>query len=189
MYVGWVAGTAVGVVGGDVIGDPEALGLDAAFPAFFLALLVPQIRSRRALAAALGGAAIAHRPDPAGPGRGADPGRRPGRAGGAAPGGGMSAAWWCVLGVGAATIALKTVPAVVAGGRTVPPRLRGVIELLAPALLAALVVTQTFASDRELVLDPRAAGLGAAAVAIALRAPVLLVALVAAVGAALVRLA
>jgi 4-azaleucine resistance transporter AzlC len=59
LYVAWVGGTTVGVVGADLIGDPERLGLDAAFPALFVALLVPQVRERRALAAAVGGAAIA----------------------------------------------------------------------------------------------------------------------------------
>jgi 4-azaleucine resistance transporter AzlC len=56
LYVAWVAGTAVGVAFGDVLGDPAALGLDAAFPALFVALLVPQLRSQQAwTAAALGG--------------------------------------------------------------------------------------------------------------------------------------
>jgi 4-azaleucine resistance transporter AzlC len=59
LYVAWVAGTAIGSVGGEVLGDPEALGLDAAFPALFLALLVPQVRDRRTLTAAVLGAAIA----------------------------------------------------------------------------------------------------------------------------------
>ena len=59
LYAAWVGGTAVGVLGGESLGDPAALGLDAAFPALFLALLVPQVRSRRALAAALTGGAIA----------------------------------------------------------------------------------------------------------------------------------
>jgi 4-azaleucine resistance transporter AzlC len=58
-YPLWVGGTAVGAIAGDVVGDPERLGLDAAFPALFLALLVPQVRSRTALAAALLGAATA----------------------------------------------------------------------------------------------------------------------------------
>jgi predicted branched-subunit amino acid permease len=39
-YPGWVGGTAIGVLAGDLIGDPAALGLDALFPAFFLCLLV-----------------------------------------------------------------------------------------------------------------------------------------------------
>ncbi len=55
----WMAGTVLGVIGGDFLGDPETLGLDAAFPALFLALLVPQLRQRTALRAALLGAAIA----------------------------------------------------------------------------------------------------------------------------------
>lgn len=55
----WVGGTAVGVLFGDVLGDPERLGLDAAFPALFLALLVTQLVSRRAMVAALAGGLIA----------------------------------------------------------------------------------------------------------------------------------
>jgi len=59
LYVGWSAGTAIGVLAGDSLGDPAALGLDAAFPALFLALLAPLLRERNALAAALLGAGIA----------------------------------------------------------------------------------------------------------------------------------
>jgi 4-azaleucine resistance transporter AzlC len=55
----WVGGTAVGVLFGDVLGDPERLGLDAAFPALFLALLATQLVSRRALLAAVAGGLIA----------------------------------------------------------------------------------------------------------------------------------
>jgi 4-azaleucine resistance transporter AzlC len=59
LYVGWIAGTAAGAIAGALLGDPRRLGLDAMFPAIFLALLVPQVRSRSRLAAALGGAGIA----------------------------------------------------------------------------------------------------------------------------------
>jgi 4-azaleucine resistance transporter AzlC len=59
LWVSWVGFTAVGVLAGDLLAEPERLGLDAAFPALFLALLATQVRSRRALAAALAGAAIA----------------------------------------------------------------------------------------------------------------------------------
>jgi 4-azaleucine resistance transporter AzlC len=59
LYVGWSGGTAVGVVAGDSLADPATLGLDAAFPALFLALMVPLLRDRRAVAAALLGAGIA----------------------------------------------------------------------------------------------------------------------------------
>ena len=52
-----VGGTALGTVAGDLL-DPEAIGLDAAFPALFLALLAPYLRTRRALAAAVVAASI-----------------------------------------------------------------------------------------------------------------------------------
>jgi 4-azaleucine resistance transporter AzlC len=59
LYAAWVAGTVLGVAFGDVIGDPSTWGLDAAFPALFLALLVPQLRTRRTIEAAVLGAGIA----------------------------------------------------------------------------------------------------------------------------------
>jgi 4-azaleucine resistance transporter AzlC len=59
LYIAWVGGTALGALAGDALGDPERYGLDAAFPALFLALLIPQVRTRRALVAALGGGALA----------------------------------------------------------------------------------------------------------------------------------
>lgn len=55
----WVGGTAIGVFAGEVIGDPAAIGLDAVFPAFYLALLFGELRGRWPLAAALMGGAIA----------------------------------------------------------------------------------------------------------------------------------
>jgi 4-azaleucine resistance transporter AzlC len=57
LYVLWVGGTALGTVVGDLL-DPEAIGLDAAFPALFLALLVPYLRNRRAIVVAAVAAAI-----------------------------------------------------------------------------------------------------------------------------------
>jgi 4-azaleucine resistance transporter AzlC len=59
LYIGWNAGTAIGVLAGDRLGDPAALGLDAAFPALFLALLAPLLGSRTAVGAAVLGAGIA----------------------------------------------------------------------------------------------------------------------------------
>jgi 4-azaleucine resistance transporter AzlC len=59
MWVTWVAGTGVGVLGAGLVVDPESLGLDAAFPALFLALLAPRLRSRRVVVAALLAAAVA----------------------------------------------------------------------------------------------------------------------------------
>ena len=56
-YVAWVAGTVVGALAGGALGNPDTYGLDAAFPAFFVALLVGELRDRRSRAvAALGGA-------------------------------------------------------------------------------------------------------------------------------------
>jgi 4-azaleucine resistance transporter AzlC len=55
----WWSGTAIGALGGTLLGDPKTLGLDAVFPAFFLALLVNELRNRRAVAAAAIAATLA----------------------------------------------------------------------------------------------------------------------------------
>jgi 4-azaleucine resistance transporter AzlC len=59
VWLFWSAGTVAGALLGGVLGDPRALGLDAMFPAAFLALLAPQLRRPGAPAAAIAGAAIA----------------------------------------------------------------------------------------------------------------------------------
>ena len=59
LWLAWVGGTVVGVIGGEALGDTVTLGLDAAFPALFLALLVPQLGDRPSVVAALLGATIA----------------------------------------------------------------------------------------------------------------------------------
>ena len=96
----------------------------------------------------------------------------------------MSAVWLCVLVVGLATVAIKASGPVLAAGRELPQGAARIVDLLAPALLAALVATQAFASHEQLVLDERAAGVVAAGIAIILRAPLLVVVLVAAATAA-----
>ena len=58
-YPAWVAGAAIGVLAGDVIGNPDDFGLDAIFPAFFLALLANELRDRHSVGAAVTGAALA----------------------------------------------------------------------------------------------------------------------------------
>jgi hypothetical protein len=68
-------------------------------------------------------------------------------------------------------------------------RVRRIAELLPIALLAALIVTQTFFNRQDPTLDARAAGLAAALGAVYLRAPFLLVVFVAAATTALLRLA
>ena len=100
----------------------------------------------------------------------------------------MSPVWLCVLVVGGVTVAFKATGPVLLGRRELPEWLGGPVALLAPAVLAALVVTQAVAGDREIVADARLAGLGAGAIAVALRAPLLVVVAVAATTAALIRL-
>ncbi len=90
--------------------------------------------------------------------------------------------------VGAATMIFKAAGPVLLGTRQLPPRVASVVEVLAPAMLAALVVTQTIGGDREIVLDERLAGIAAGGVAVWLRAPLLAVMVVAAGTAALIRL-
>ena len=99
----------------------------------------------------------------------------------------MSTVWICVLAVGAATILFKATGPVLLGRRQLPTWLAGPVGLLAPAVLAALVVTQAVAGDRKLVFDARLAGLAVGAAAIALRAPLLVVIVAAATTAALIR--
>ena len=59
LYLAWVLGTLLGALLGPVLGDPKRLGLDAAFPALFVALLWPMLSGRHAVRCALAGAAVA----------------------------------------------------------------------------------------------------------------------------------
>ncbi|HEY4668826.1 MAG TPA: AzlD domain-containing protein [Tepidiformaceae bacterium] len=99
----------------------------------------------------------------------------------------MNETWTMILVIGAVTMGIKAAGPVALGGRELPGRLVGVVAMLAPALLAALVATQTFAGDQRLTIDERALGLAVAAVAVALRAPVLVVIVLAAAVTALAR--
>lgn len=83
-----------------------------------------------------------------------------------------------VAAVIATTALIRASGPVILGGRQLPDRVSAVISLLAPALLAALVMTETFRGEgSELTLDARALGVAGAAVVLAARGP-LLVALV-----------
>ena len=101
----------------------------------------------------------------------------------------MSDPWRLVVLVGAATILLRGVAPAVLAGRRLGPRAMATIELLPPALLAALVATQAFSTKSALVLDERALGLAAAGVALLLRAPLLAVIAAAAITTAFARAA
>jgi branched-subunit amino acid transport protein len=96
---------------------------------------------------------------------------------------------WIVVGVvGAATIAFKAAGPVLIGRRELPPTIQSLVDLLAPVMLIALVVTQTFGGNEEITIDARVAGVGAAIVAIWLRAHVIVAMAVAAAVTAGVRL-
>jgi branched-subunit amino acid transport protein len=98
--------------------------------------------------------------------------------------------WPAVLALALGTYAMKAAGPLVLGGRRLPDEIQTLFALLAVTLLSALIAISTFASGQHLQLDARAAGLVAAAAAVALRAPfVVVVVLAAAVAAAMRALA
>lgn len=100
----------------------------------------------------------------------------------------MSDVWIIVVVVGAATVFLKASGPVFLGRRALAPRLQPVVSLLAPVMLAALVTTQTFVSDGDVVVDARVPGVAAAALAIWRGAPIVAAMAIAAVVTGAVRL-
>ena len=88
--------------------------------------------------------------------------------------------WLTIALLTVGTVTIKATGPVLLGGRDLPPRLNGVVARLAPALLAALVVVDTFGRDKALGIDESAAGLGAAAIALAARLPMVAVVVIAA---------
>jgi Branched-chain amino acid transport protein (AzlD) len=100
----------------------------------------------------------------------------------------VNAAWPTIALLALGTIAIKAAGPVAFGSRQLPPRLAGVIVLLAPALLAALVAVETFGGPpHELVLSARVVGVAAAGAATLLRLPLGIVVVVAAAATALAR--
>lgn len=92
----------------------------------------------------------------------------------------MAEGWVLVAWLVVTTALIRASGPVALGGRELPERATAVIALIAPAILAALVVTETFGGEgSELTLDERALGVAAAGGALALRAPLLLVLIVA----------
>ena len=100
----------------------------------------------------------------------------------------VSSAWIVVAVVGVVTIAFKSAGPVLIGRRALPPGVQSVVDLLAPVMLIALVVTQTLGGDEEIEVDARVVGVAAAVVAISLRAHVIVAMAVAAAVTAFVRL-
>lgn len=100
----------------------------------------------------------------------------------------MSEAWIVVAVVGVATVLLKAAGPVFLGRRPLPRRIQSVVDLLAPVMLTALVVTQTLASGEEVSVDARVPGVAAAGVAIWRGVPLVGAMAIAAAVTALVRL-
>ena len=102
----------------------------------------------------------------------------------------MSEAWVTILALTVGTAIIRASGPVLLGGRDLPARLQGVIALLAPALLAALVAVQTFGASEggEYEIDARVVGVGAAAVALRFGGKTLSVVAIAAAATALARL-
>ena len=99
----------------------------------------------------------------------------------------MTTLWVAIVAVALANAVIKAAGPLLVGGRELPPRVVAVIALLAPALLAALVVTETFGEDRHLVIDERTIGVAVAGLVLALRGPVLIAVALAAITTALAR--
>jgi branched-subunit amino acid transport protein len=74
--------------------------------------------------------------------------------------------WIAVIVVGAATMLFKAAGPVFLGRRPLPPRVRSVVDLIAPVMLTALVVTQTFGSGQAVTVDARVSGVLAGAIAV-----------------------
>jgi hypothetical protein len=84
-------------------------------------------------------------------------------------------AWIAIGATALGCYAVKLAGLLVPAGALEKPLVRRLAALLPVALLAALTAQQTFADGHALVLDARVAGLAAAALALVLRAPFLLV--------------
>lgn len=78
----------------------------------------------------------------------------------------MPDVWIVVIVVAACTLVFKAAGPVFLGHRQLPPRVDPVVALVAPVMLTALVVLQTFGGDEEIVVDERVPGVAAAGVAI-----------------------
>ncbi len=95
--------------------------------------------------------------------------------------------WTFVLVLAAASYAFKVLGLVIVGDRRLPPMLDRCLALIPAALIAALVITNTFADGKHLQIDARAAGVGAAVVAAWRRAPIIVVIVTGAVVTAVLR--
>ena len=185
------SGTLAGALLGSGIGDVRDYGLDAMFPAAFLALLAPQLRHPGAPVAAVVGAAVAVALLPFAPAGvpilaaliGLVPGVLFLRRASGAP----RVTWPALLGLAAASYLLKAIGPVLAGQRELRPAVGQVLDLVAIPLLAALILIQTLDGGQQIVFDARVPALLVAGLLVWRRAPFLVVVLSAAATAALLR--
>jgi branched-subunit amino acid transport protein len=100
----------------------------------------------------------------------------------------MNAVWITVAVMYVVTTVMKAVGPATIGGHELSERVANVVGLVAPALLAALVVYETLiANTRGIQPDARLAGIAIAALAVALRAPIIVVVALAAIATAATR--
>jgi hypothetical protein len=100
----------------------------------------------------------------------------------------MTGTWLVIAALTVGTLAMRAAGPLTTGGRRPSERAIGVTRLVAPAILAGLVVYETLNRQGDgIAFDARLAGLGAAVAAILARAPMLLVVLIAAAATALAR--
>ena len=99
----------------------------------------------------------------------------------------MNWGWPALAGLVVGSYILKSLGLIMLGDRQVPTRVEELLGLLPAALFGALIVVSTFASERTLMIDARAAGLAAAAVAVWRRAGIVVVVVAAAATTAAVR--
>jgi branched-subunit amino acid transport protein len=100
----------------------------------------------------------------------------------------MTATIWCTIaGCAVVTAVIKGIGPVALGGRDIPPRFLGVIALMAPALLAALVVTSTFADKDQWHAGAHTVGVAVGGLILVRRGPLVLAVVVAVAVTALLR--
>ena len=92
----------------------------------------------------------------------------------------MSEAWLVVAALAVTAAAVRAAGPLLVGGRRLPRPLIGVVDLLGPALLSALIVVETFGEGRSLVIGPSLAGVVVAGGILLRRRDALLAAILAA---------
>lgn len=91
---------------------------------------------------------------------------------------GATDTWLTIAALAVLTALIRASGPVALGGRELAPRLAGVIALLAPALLAALIVVETVGGDGAIEIDARIAGVAAAGGLLLVRGKAMLTAIV-----------